>query len=88
MAPCACNPIHIRYTSGCHQSYCKWPAFRHAKITKLSLGQSVDGIYLAHLSEMHNARFYGHDTTQLVPRTPKFNVDSGNIYSTREDTYR
>ena len=62
--------------------------FRHAKNTKLPLDQSVDGIYFARLSGAHSARFYGRDTTQLVPRTPKLNVDPGNIYSIREGPHR
>ena len=62
--------------------------FRHAKNTKMPLGQSVDGIYFARLSGAHSARIDGRDTTQLAPRTPELNVGPGNIYSSREGPHR
>ena len=62
--------------------------FRYVKNTKLSLWQSVDGIYFARLSGAHSARIDGHDMPQLVPRTPKLNVGAGNIYSIREGPHR
>ena len=49
---------------------CKWSEFRHAKNTKLCLGQSVDGIYFARRFEACTAKLDGQHATQLIPRAP------------------
>ena len=69
-APCACSAMHNRHTSGCHRSCCKWSEFRHAKNTKLCLGQSVDGIYFARRFEACTAKLDDQHATQLIPRAP------------------